>query len=446
MQKVLDFLEKEIKLNKDDIIVVGTSGGPDSMALLSLVLELRKKHAFQVVCAHVNHNVRVQSKEEESLVEKYAKDNEVFFEKMTIEKYGDDNFQNEARNIRYDFFEKIINKYQANYLMTGHHADDLIETIIMRIVRGSTIKGYSGFSQVVERENYKLIRPLYDSSKEEILKYCEDKKIVFARDHSNESDKYTRNRYRKIILPFLKEEDPNVHEKFVKFSKILEEYDEHLDKETVKILNTIYKERKLSIYKFNRLDHIIKLRVIHYILEEIYQDDLILINDMHAEAIIDLASSNRANSYIVLPNELRISKEYNYLIIGKPPVEITSYEMEIISTAYLPNGKRIRKVSEANSNDNSVCRLNSADLTPPFSVRTRKHGDKIALSGGGSQKLKDLFINAKIPLGQRDMWPVVVDAKDRVLWVPALKKSKYAKQKEETCDIILKYERGGANE
>lgn len=439
MQKALDFLENELNLY-NETVVVGVSGGPDSMALLDLLKSISKKRQIKIVCAHINHNVRKVSNAEEKMLENYCQMKDIFFETMKIEKYGDDNFQNEARNIRYDFFDKIVKKYSAKYLFTAHHADDLVETILMRMVRGSTIKGYSGFAKVVDRDSYKLVRPLYETTKEEIMEYINKKKIVFAVDKSNESDKYTRNRYRKNIVPFLKSEDKNVHEKFIKFSKTLEEYDAFVDKETAKVIKNLGGEHEISIYKFNNLDYIIKLKVIYYILEEIYHDDLILIGDVHAENIINLARSNKANSYIMLPNELKVLKEYDKLIIGKLPEEALSYEIEMIEKAFLPNGKTIKKVEQAESNGNDICRLKSSEILLPISIRTRKHGDKIALKNSGHRRIKDIFIDNKIAISERDKWPIVVDASDQILWIPNIKKSKFVKQKNESCDIILKYE------
>ena len=279
------------------------------------------------------------------------------------------------------------------------------------------------------------------------MEYINKKKIVFAVDKSNESDKYTRNRYRKNIVPFLKSEDKNVHEKFIKFSKTLEEYDAFVDKETAKVIKNLGGEHEISIYKFNNLDYIIKLKVIYYILEEIYHDDLILIGDVHAENIINLARSNKANSYIMLPNELKVLKEYDKLIIGKLPEEALSYEIEMIEKAFLPNGKTIKKVEQAESNGNDICRLKSSEILLPISIRTRKHGDKIALKNSGHRRIKDIFIDNKIAISERDKWPIVVDASDQILWIPNIKKSKFVKQKNESCDIILKYEwQGGKYE
>ena len=119
-------IEDNFKFHKNDIIVVGCSAGPDSMALIDMLLKVRDKYSLSLVMAHVNHNLRRESVQEENYLMEYCHKNQIMFEHMTITNYGDDNFHNEARNIRYDFFEKVVLKYQAQYLMTAHHGDDLI--------------------------------------------------------------------------------------------------------------------------------------------------------------------------------------------------------------------------------------------------------------------------------------------------------------------------------
>ena len=217
MKKVYQYLQKEINLLDKDVIVIGCSGGPDSMALMYILQEIRKKTKLLLVCAHVNHNVRVESKQEEEFLRQYCFDNNIMFESMTIQNYGDDNFHNEARKIRYQFFEDIVNKYKAKYLMTAHHGDDLVETILMRLVRGSTLKGYAGFEKMVKKDNYTLIRPLIFTTKEEIEQYDIDKNIPYVIDKSNFKGKYTRNRYRKEVLPFLRHNTSSPFKSTLKF-------------------------------------------------------------------------------------------------------------------------------------------------------------------------------------------------------------------------------------
>lgn len=440
MKQILQYLTDNLKLKKEDTIVIGNSGGPDSMALTNMLLKLRKSIGFNIICAHVNHNVRVESKDEQIFLENFCIKNNIIFEHMIIEKHGDDNFHNESRNIRYNFFDKIVQKYNANYLMTAHHADDLMETILMRLVRGSSFKGYGGFQILVDKGNYKLVRPLIFATKAELQEYDDKNKIPYVIDKSNFKDKYTRNRYRKVVLPFLKAEDKNVHQKFIKFSNMIFNYEEYIQNQTKKIIDRVYNNRELNIERFNELDNIIKQRIISIMLEDCYNDDLLLINDMHIDLIQNLINSKKANLTISLPNNVVAIKSYNKLEIRKKIDEICEYKMEIDSYCKLPNNHIIEIVDSCDTNDNNVLRLNKSDVLMPLYVRTRRVGDRMQLKNtNGSRKLKDIFIDCKIPINQRDKWPVVVDSKDTVVWIPGIKKSKFSKSKVEKCDIILKY-------
>ena len=158
-------IDDNFLFHNNDKIVVGCSTGPDSMALVDMLLKVRDKYNLYLIVAHVNHNVRKESYEEAEFIKKYCAENGIIFESMIIEEYGDDNFHNEARNIRYQFFDDIVHKYEANYLMTAHHGDDLIETVMMRIVRGSNLNGYSGFKSIVDMDDYKIVRPLITYTK-----------------------------------------------------------------------------------------------------------------------------------------------------------------------------------------------------------------------------------------------------------------------------------------
>ena len=441
MENAYQYLMNDLKIKYGDSIIVAVSGGPDSMALLHLLIRLKKALDIEVICASVNHNTgRIGQKEEQEHVKKYCKNNGITFEGLTIEDYGDDNFHNEAHAKRYNYFKELVKKYNANYLFTAHHGDDLMETILMRIVRGSTLKGYSGFSSLVEMDGYKIVRPLIHVTKEEIIEYDKKNKVPYDIDSSNEKDVYTRNRFRKYIVPEFKKEDKNVHNKFYKFSKTLLEYNDYIDKQVKKIIPKVYPQNIINIEEFLKLEHVIQMKVIYYILEHIYQDDLMLITDNHAELIYDLILSNKPNTYIYLPNNLKAIKSYNNVSFIEEKEKDNEYEIEIIDYLNLPNGKNIKKVDSVKKNDNNVCRLDSTEVKLPLRVRTRKPGDKIHIKGMvGSKKINDIFIDEKIPTQERDIWPIVVDSNNQVVWLPGLKKSKFDKQIKEKCDIILKY-------
>jgi tRNA(Ile)-lysidine synthase len=440
MEVIYEYLLRESGIRYRDTVAIGVSGGPDSMALLDLIIRLKSELDLIVIVCHVNHNIREESKEEEAYLRSFCKEQGLHFEGMKIENYGDDNFHNEARTIRYNFFDKVCKEHSARFLMTAHHGDDLIETVLMRIVRGSTLKGYSGFSKVIVKDDYTILRPLISVTKKELEDYCETKKIKYFIDKSNLKDTYTRNRYRKYILPFLKEEDPLVHEKFLKFSETLIMYNNYIDNEMNLVINKVFKGGILSIPKFQELDHLIQTKIIYSILEKIYGDDLLIITNTHVKLIFDLIEGEKVQSMVHLPNNVKIIKTYSEISFGFDDEISDKYEIEISGVVNLPNGKNIDVVNMSDDTSNFVSRFSFSDVTLPLYVRTRRNGDKMSVKGmDGHKKVNDIFIDNKISNKDRQVWPIVCDAKDNIIWVPGLKKSKFDKENQEEYDIILKY-------
>ena len=151
-------------INNNDTIIVGCSAGPDSMALLHYLKNNTKNN---IICCHINHNVREESKIEENFLSNYCKNNNIIFEIMTIDNYTKNNFENEAREKRYNFYQEILNKYNSKHLFLAHHGDDQIETILMKITRGSDLEGYAGIKEISKQNNFYIIRPLQNYTKTE---------------------------------------------------------------------------------------------------------------------------------------------------------------------------------------------------------------------------------------------------------------------------------------
>ena len=436
MEKAYNFLLNDCSFKNNEYVVVAVSGGPDSMALLNILEKVRSSININIVCAHVNHNKRIESEDEKVFVENYCNTHNIYFEYMKIEEYGEGNFHNTAREIRYDFFKKVMNKYNSNVLLTAHHGDDLIETILMRIVRGSTLKGYAGFSKITDLGSYKIIRPLIFHTKDEILKYNELNNLSYVTDNSNNEDDYTRNRYRHVVLPFLKSEDENVHEKFLKFSEMLIDYDKHFDID----MDKYYSNKTLNIPLFLMADKLSQKRIISYILKDIYNDDVSLITNTHIDLIIALINNSKPNIELSLPNNIIVDKEYDKLSFREMLINY-DYNILVEKVTLLPNGKYLYMEDADDDNSNYVCRLSSCEIKLPLYVRSRKDGDKMdVMNMSGSKKIKDIFIDKKIPMSERNLWPIVVDSDDNIVWIPGIKKSKYNKSKDEKCDIIIKYD------
>ncbi len=438
--KNVETLLKEISLKEKDTIVVAVSGGPDSMALLHMLYQFQKKYPFTLVCAHVNHSKRKESEDEAIFVKKYCEERHILFEYLKIEDWGNKNFHDEAHHRRYEFFETVVRKYHASYLFTAHHGDDLMETILMRITRGSTMHGYRAFRPIEKRKDYTLVRPFLYQSKEDLLKYVHRYHIPYVIDESNTKDTYTRNRYRKVILPFLKKENPNVIEKFNEFSSLLEEYEQYIQKQVQEKYDTIVNDHSIHVSEYQKQDSLIRKKILEQWLLNLYQDDIVQLTKRHIEELDHLLCSNKPNATLDLPNHYHLYRNYAQAQISHENFTNDPYDYVLVDEVLLPNGKKIEKISESFETDNFICYLSTKEIQLPLFVRSRKRGDRMEVKGlSGTKKIKDIFIDEKIPIFLRDTWPIVCDAKGKIVWLPGLKKSKFDKTKEKKYDIILKY-------
>ena len=418
----------------NNYVVIGVSAGPDSMCLLDL---LQKKTTKIVVC-HINHNVRKESIEEEEYITKYCQDKNIILEKTTINNYQENNFENEARKKRYMFYEEILKKYNSKTLLLAHHGDDLIETILMKISRGSNLEGYAGIKEISNVKNYQIIRPLLKYTKEDIINYNKSNNIKYYNDSSNQSTNYTRNRYRLNILPLLKKEDKNIHKKYLKYSKTLIEYDNYIKREVKKNIDNVYINNIIYIDKLNQLDTFLIKNILYNIMNNIYQNKNNIITDKHIQNIISLLNNTKPNIKIDLPNNKEIVKEYNKLIIKEKRSNIKSYKIEFNDKIEIEKFI-IEKIESEDNDSNNVCRLNSKDITLPLYIRNREDGDYIILKGSNNRKkIKEIFIEKKLPLKKRNNYPLLVDSNNNIIWIPNIKKSKFCKKKNENYDIIIR--------
>lgn len=426
-------------INFDNTIVAGISAGPDSMCLLHL---LQSKTKSIVVC-HINHNIRRQSKTEEEYLRKYCEKNNLVFESMTIDKYSENNFENEARKKRYAFYEKILKQYNSKYLFLAHHGDDLIETVLMKIIRGSNIEGYSGIKRISNIKDYQIIRPLLPYTKEDIIDYNKKNNIKYYTDSSNKDIHYTRNRYRKRILPLLKEEDKDVHLKFLKYSNTLDEYDKYIKTLIKKNINNIYKNNIIYLNELNKLDDFLKKNTLYYIMNDIYDNKSNTISDKLIDNILNIINNSKPNQSLNIPKNKILVKEYNKLYIRDSIKENKDYKIEFKDSLTLNNLSFI-KVEKETLDNNSICRLNSKEIKLPLYFRNRKDGDFILLKGSNNKKkIKDIFIEKKLPLRERKNYPLLVDSNNNILWIPNIKKSNFCiklNENNQNYDIIIKCE------
>jgi len=231
---VLEYINKNNLIEENDKVLVAVSGGPDSICLLNILYNLRETLKIELFVAHVNHLIRKDAKSDAEYVQKYCEDRNIKFflkecnvmEKSKQEKIG---VEEAGRNARYDFFKEVANEYNINKIAIGHNKNDLAETLIMNILRGTGTQGLKG----IVNNNY--IRPLLDISRKDIEKYCAENKLEPRIDSTNFENEYTRNKIRNIVIPYIKEEfNPNIIEALVRLSQIVTEEQNFIESEVEK--------------------------------------------------------------------------------------------------------------------------------------------------------------------------------------------------------------------
>lgn len=437
MDSVNEFL-KTLNINKNDTLIVAVSFGPDSMALLDIISKNYPNN--KIVCAHVHHNHRKESDAESKMLCEFCNKRNLIFEFMKIKSYKNNKFtEEEARFKRYDFFDSLIKKYNSNFLFTAHHGDDLIETILMRISRGSSLKGYCGILPISKREDYNVIRPLLFVTKQDLLEYCNHNSISYAVDNSNADDAYTRNRYRKYVLPYLKQENPSIHKQFLKFSTILDEYDKYFDKLVSDLYTTIVSSNEINIDKLLEYDNLIVKRIIMKYLYDNYGEEITNVSHYNILSILEFIKDNKTSGKITLPGKKILIKSYNKLYFDTN-IKYNDYCFVFNGYEKLPNGFTLQQINSLENTTNFITALSLDDLCLPLYVRNVINGDKIEVLGlNGSKKIHDIFITEKVSKKYRGNYPVLTDSNGKIIWLPGLKKSKYDKSKSGKYDIILKY-------
>lgn len=452
-QKVEAFLKRNnMNLDNKDILV-GVSGGPDSLALLHYLWSLKEERNLQIVAGHVDHMFRGNESYEDALfVKDFCEKRGIPFEmaRINVPEYierSGKSPQAAARDCRYNFFKKIMKKHGLRFLALGHHGDDQIETILMRLTRGSSGTARAGISFQRPFHDGMIIRPFLGISRKDIEKYCKRHRLEPRLDPSNNKNIYVRNRFRHHVLPFLQSENPQVHEHFQRFSEDLERDEKYLQELTVEKMNTVIINKEqdrvtIDIPAFRLLPMPLQRRGIQLILYYLYKDIPASLSAVHIDHVFSLLSSSHPSGTLDFPNNLTILRSYNqcHFQFGIGQRKPFRFEIAEPGTVLLPNGRKITMEYTDKAfidTDLNSFVFNAKEVPLPLIIRSRKNGDRMTIKGmKGSKKIKDIFIDCKIPLLERDEWPVVTDQNGTILWLPGLKKSNFILNENENSIYI----------
>ena len=340
--KVLNTIKKYHLIEKGDILVLGVSGGPDSMTMLDILLKLKQANqvSFHFVVAHVNHMIREEAKEDEEYVKKYCTKNDIQFYSKSIDvqkiAYTNKISTEEAgRNERYKFFDEILEKINGNKIAIAHNKNDKVETIIMNELRGCGIQGLKG----IEPARDKYIRPLIECERKEIEEYCKENNIEPRIDKTNFENIYTRNKIRNVVIPYIKQEfNPNIIETMDRLSNLVAEQEAYIQKqvevayrdivleEKIRMTEQINEEDKenkkdeqyiiLDLKEFNKQEKVIKSNIILYTITRLFNTAK-GIEKIHIEDIIKLCANNIGNKFLMPNKNLKVFIKNGKIKISK---------------------------------------------------------------------------------------------------------------------------------
>lgn len=333
---ILNTIKKYNLIEDGDRIVVAVSGGPDSITLLNCLYELKKRNKvnFEMVVCHINHGLRENAKIDEEYVLEYCKkiDIKCFVLHANVKEVAKKQkrgLEETGRIIRYEFFDKIQKETNSNKIAIAHNSNDNVETIIMNIIRGSGLSGLKG----IEAISGKYIRPLIETSREDIEKYCEDKKLNPRHDESNDDNIYTRNKVRNIVIPYIKRElNPNIIETINRLSCITKDDLNYLELQTESSYNNmvleenfskenVYNNEKeakiiLDLKKFNNENKAIEKRVILHAINKLF-GTVKGIEKIHIEDIIKLCNNNIGNKFLTPNKKTKVEIKNKTIVIKR---------------------------------------------------------------------------------------------------------------------------------
>ncbi len=312
-EKVLKTIKDNNLIEAEDKIVVGVSGGPDSMSLLNILYEIKNEKKlgfnFEIVVAHINHGIREEAISDELYVKEYCdKYGILFFSKrfdiLKIAKEKKIGTEEMGRKARYDFFDEVLNNVNATKIATAHTKNDNAETVMMNILRGTGPQGLKGIEAIRDK---KYIRPLINIKREEIEKYCKENNLNPRIDKTNFENVYTRNKVRNMLIPYIEKEfNPNFIDTINRLSDIAKKENDYIEKMTKEAYKDVLIEKKqneiiLDLKAFNSKDEVIKNRLVLYTINELFGSSQ-GIEKIHIQDIIKLCNNNIGNKFLI-PNK-----------------------------------------------------------------------------------------------------------------------------------------------
>lgn len=450
---VLSTINTYSMIKNNDKILVALSGGPDSMALLHVLDSLKDKLNVKIGAAHLNHLLRGEdAQNDEKVCENFCNERNIDFHVRRIDidemaKSKGVSHEMAGREARYNFFEELMNKCGYNKVAIAHNLNDQAETVLMRMMRGSGIEGLVGIKPVRDEI---FIRPLIETSRKEIEKYCDDNNLKPAIDKTNFENIYARNKVRLELIPYIEEHfNKDIIKTLNRMSRVINEDNEFVEDFSKKIFKKYcYKKQdRVIIYKDAFSEHkSIVSRVLRMAIMQV-KGNLYNIESGHINDIIKLYNHNTGKT-LMLPEGIRVDnvyKDIHIYICDTKQKEDTNFNLKLNIdekiycdelSKYITLKSIYNKKDFKMENNDMIKYFDLDKIKGDISIRYRKNGDKFSMLGmKGSKKIKDIFIDLKVPREERDFIPLIC-FDNEISWIVGFRVSEKFKIDRNTKNIL----------
>ena len=402
-------------------VLVGLSGGADSVALLHIMKRLSVEYGFKVYAAHINHGLRGDDAVRDADFSKKlcdVFDIEFFLKNADIRALAKERGMSEemtGRLVRYEFFTEIMNKYEIDFTATAHHKNDSAETVLMNFIRGSATAGLSG----IPYKRSRFIRPLLDVSRLEIENYCAENLLQHVTDKTNLDTVYTRNKIRNVLIPQIEKEfNLNFCDTVTSNAKIIRDDEEFLKITAEDEYKRLVQNSAVNVSDLNNLHKSIARRIIRIMIDKV--SGISDVSSIIVENVLDLCNRNRTGASCDIAKNVTARTEYGKLIVAynEPECDEFSYEIKIGESCFIPETGYTVDVSRADENcgDGAEYFMLPENINS-ITVTNRRSGDRFVPSGmTGSKSVKEYMINEKIPKKMRSRTGIVRIG-DNIAWI-----------------------------
>ncbi len=423
------------KVPDGSALMMALSGGPDSIVLLHALLEIRHKRGFRLIAAHLNHRLRGPESDRDEAFVRVECDRlgvELLVERAKGLTPDTPNLEEHARDLRYDFFARASARARADYVVLAHHADDQAETVLMRLLRGAGVAGLAGMSAIGPGN---LLRPMLKITRTEILAYLSATGAEFVEDSSNRSFAPLRNRIRHLLLPEIERDyAPGARTRIAALADEMRMLDAYVAREAARAMVAIRADNgSLDVARLAEIDPALRVPVLReWLRGEI--GSLRRVERAHLDALLAIALSASPSGEVVLPGGWRATREYAALRLVRAPlsrhphpfaIELATRGTTVVAQARYAFDAEVLAASGLGmpSDNHSAIFDLGALANDALVVRSFREGDRIRPLGlDGTRKLKEIFIDAKIPRARRATMPVVASGPE-VVWLPGLVRS-----------------------